>query len=165
MTKQEAEKRLAALLMSDMPVMEIAPRPAVIAPDWFARYRALRREFMASLGDSLEELSLLNLSREQFFALLSGRALPENCTLRLRVPLACGGMLETRNMFLCGTFPHSHNLDRFIIEQSGAPVLFLPNPAKKVYIPANLLGGGPGGNATEDRLAQIAAQLGAMGME
>ena len=37
---------------------------------------------------------------------------------------------------------------------------------KKIYIPAHTAGGGEGGNATEDRLAQMAAQFAASrGME
>jgi len=158
-TKQAAEKRLADFLMDDMPVMEVPARPVAIAPDWFARYKTLRREFMESLSDSFEELSFLNLSKEAFFALLGGRALPENTSLRLRVPLVFGGKLDAKNMFMCKTFPHSHNLDRFLIEQAGAQTLWVPNPAKKIYIPTNLLGGGDGGNATDDRLAQYAATM------
>ena len=165
MNKQSAEQRLAQLSMDDMPVMEINPRPVTVVPDWFPRYKKLCREFMESLGDSFEELSFLNLSRDAFFALLGGRALPENCSLRLRVPLIWGGQLEVKNIFMCRTFPNSHNLDRFIIEQSGASLVFLPNPAKKIYIPTNLLGGDEGGNATTDRLSQLAAQLGNQGME
>jgi hypothetical protein len=57
-------------------------------------------------------------------------------------------------------------MDRFILEQSGSGEIWLPNPPKKVYVPTNLLGGGDGGNATEDRLAQLSAQLaGSRGME
>jgi len=149
-----------------MPVMEVAAKPHPVAIDWFAKYKALRREFMKSLSDSIEDLSFLNLSREEFMALIMGQALPENMSLRLRVPLTLGGKLEIDNMFACKTFPHAINLDRFIIEQANAATLWLPNPARKIYIPAHTTGGGDGGNATSDRLSQMAAQIAAdRGME
>jgi len=165
-TKTTAEKRLSDLFMDDMPVMEVEARPYPVAPDWFVKYKALRREFMKNLHDSVQELSFLNLSRDEFMNLIMGRSLPENLSIRLRTPLQFGGKLEASNMFMCKTFPHSHNLDRFIIEQSDAKTLWLPNPAKKIYIPAHTASGGDGGNATSDRLAQMAAQIAAnRGME
>jgi hypothetical protein len=50
-------------------------------------------------------------------------------------------------------------MDRFIMSQSGNETIWLPNPEKKIYLPAHLAGGGDGGNATEDRLAQMSAQI------
>jgi hypothetical protein len=42
----------------------------------------------------------------------------------------------------------------------------MPNPSKKVYLPAHMMNGGDGGNATSDRLSQLAAQIaGARGLE
>ena len=114
---------------------------------------------MLSLSDSISELSFMNFSQEEFMGLITGRALPENCSLRLRVPIVFGGKLEVANMFMCRAFPFSQNMDRFILEQAGQPGIWLPAPPKKVYVPTNLLGGGDGGNATEDRLAQMSAQL------
>ena len=65
-----------------------------------------------------------------------------------------GGELSIDNMFLCYTFPHSYNLDRFIIDQSDAKTVFLPNPEKKIYLTTHTGGGGAGGNAASDRLSQ-----------
>lgn len=164
--KAAAEKRLADLYMDDLPVMEFTATDKAVSPDWFVKYKALRREFMRSLTDSVEELAFLNLSQDEFMGLIMGRAMPANLSIRLRVPLVWGGKLETSNMFLCRTFPHSHNMDRFIIEQAGNPTIWLPNPARKVYVPAHTASGGDGGNATEDRLSQMAAQIAAgRGME
>ncbi|MDR1337574.1 MAG: hypothetical protein LBJ73_00920 [Rickettsiales bacterium] len=164
--KAAAEKRLADLFMDDLPVMEFAAAVSSVAPDWFVRYKNLRREFMRSLTDSVEDLAFMNLSQDEFMGLITGRRMPDNLSLRLRVPLLWGGRLEPENMFLCRTFPHSHNMDRFIIEQAGNPTIWLPSPAKKVYVPAHTAGGGDGGNATEDRLSQMAAQIAAeRGME
>jgi hypothetical protein len=161
-----ALKRLADLFMDDMPVKEVFATFVPVTPDWFAKYKNLRREFMRSLSDSIEELSFLSLSREEFMALMMGHSLPENLSLRFRIPLQLGGKLEVDNMFACRTFPHSYNMDRFIIEQTGAATLWLPNPVRKIYVPAHTTGGGDGGNATTDRLSQMAAQIAAdRGME
>ncbi|MDR0741359.1 MAG: hypothetical protein LBF28_01135 [Rickettsiales bacterium] len=159
--KAAAEKRLADLLMDDLPVMEFTAAEAAVSPDWFVKYKNLRREFMRSLIDSAEELAFLNLSQDESMGLIMGRAMPANLSIRLRVPLVWGGKLELENMFMCRTFPHSHNMDIFIIEQSGNSIIWLPNPVKKVYIPAHTAGGSDGGNATEDRLSQMAAQIAA----
>lgn len=157
--KSSAEQRLAELFMDDLPVMEFNIRASVVSPDWFARYKSLRREFMRSLTDSIEDLAFLNLSQDEFMDLIMGRRLPENLSIRFRIPLVWGGRLEIENMFLCRTFPHCHNMDRFIIEQSGSDTIWLPSPTRQVYVPAHTASGGDGGNATEDRLSQMAAQL------
>ncbi len=161
LTLESAEQRLIALGMDDMPLMAITPAAATLPPDWFAKYRNLARQFMESLTDSVEELAFLNLAQDEFMNLVMGRALPQNMSIRFRTPLLWGGKMELDNMFLCHTFPHSYNLDRFIIEQTGAAQVFVPNPAKKIYVPAHTAGGGAGGNATEDRLSQISAQISA----
>ena len=166
LTKTSAEQRLANLGMDDMPVTEFFPTPTPVAPNWFSKYRTVRQEFVRSLTDSIEELAFLNLSQNDFTDLIMGRRMPNNLCVRMRVPLAWGGKLEISNMFLCRTFPHSHNLDQFIIEQNGNKKIWLPAPAKKIYVPAHMATNGPGGNATEDRLAQMAAQIAASrGME
>ncbi len=161
LTKGAAEKIMADMNMDDLPLVSIRPTPHAVAPDWFARYRNVAREFMQSLTDSVEELAFMNLSQDEFMALLTGRSMPANTSLRFRVPLVWGGELALDNLFMCSTFPHSQNIDRFIINQAGAAEIWLPNPAKKIYVPAHTAGGGAGGNATEDRLAQMAAQIAA----
>ncbi|MDR0726829.1 MAG: hypothetical protein LBF37_02075 [Rickettsiales bacterium] len=164
--KAAAEKRLADLSMDDLPVMEFTVTETAVAPNWFTKYKSLRREFMRSLTDSVEDLAFMNLSQDEFMGLITGRKMPDNLSIRFRIPLVWGGKLELSNMFLCRTFPHSQNMDKFIIEQAGNPTVWLPNPAKKVYVPAHTASGGDGGNATEDRLSQMAAQIAAgRGME
>ena len=161
MTKTDAERRLADLLMDDMPVIEIPAVKVAVQEGWFEQLRKLRRELMESLGDSIQELSFLTLSQQEFMDLLRGHRLPENLSIRWRRPLEYGGELDIKNMFLCPTFFAGQNLDRFSLEQAGARTLWIPNPAKKVYIPAKKAGGGDGGNATTDRLSAIAAQIAA----
>ena len=159
LTQAAAETRIAELGMDDMPIVQVRPTPHQIAPDWFKKYHELVRVFTTTLTDSIQELSFLNLPQEDFINLIMGQHLPENLSVRFRVPLVWGGKLELENLFMCVTFPFSHNMDRFIIEQAGNETVWLPDPAKKIYIPAHMAGGGDGGNATQDRLTEIAAQI------
>lgn len=154
-----AEKLLSDMSMDDMPIMEYTPVPTALAPDWFKKYKELCHEFTSNLTDSVQELAFMNLSQDEFMGLLMGQSIPKNISFRFRIPLMWGGKLEINNMFMCWTFPHAMRLDKFIIMQSDAKTVWLPNPSKKIYLPAHTAGGGDGGNATEDRLAQMAAQL------
>ena len=159
MTKSAAEKLLSDLGLSDIPLSEYHPRTPHLAPDWFATYKKLCKQFIASLTDAVETLAFMNLSQDEFMNLIMGQSIPENLSIRFRVPLMLGGDLSTDNMFMCWTFPHSYNLDRFLISQADCDTIWLPTPSGKVFLPAHTAGGGDGGNATEDRLAQISAQL------
>ena len=156
LNQESAIERLAALGMEDMPVMEYKPKRCVIDKDWFKKYSRLRREFLASLADSYEEIAFMNLTQDEVMDLLMGKAAPANTSIRFRIPLVWGGELDISNMFMCLTFPHCHNLDRFILEQSDAGIVFLPDPAKKIYVSTHLGGGGAGGNAASDRLSLAA---------
>lgn len=159
LSQANAENRIADLGMDDLPLEPIRPTPTPIATDWFKKYHELVRTFTTTLSDCIPELSIMNLPQEDFIDLFMGRRMPANLSVRFRIPLVWGGKLELDNLFMCLTFPYSHNMDRFIIEQSGNDVIWLPNPAKKIYIPAHLGSAGDGGNATTDRLTEIAAQI------
>ena len=100
----------------------------------------------------------MNLSQDEFMNLVMGKQMPENTSVRFRIPLVWGGKLDISNMFMCSTFPHSHNMDRFIIEQSDATTVYLPNPEKKIYVTTHLSGGGTGGNSASDRLSLAAME-------
>lgn len=166
MNQGSAEKRIADLGMDDLPLVYIHPENHPVSPDWFRKYHNLLHEFAVSLTDSIQELAFMNLPQDDFMDLIMGRRMPNNLSVRFRTPLVWGGKLEIDNMFMCMTFPYSHNMDRFIIEQSGNDVIWLPNPTKKIYLPAHMMNGGDGGNATSDRLSQLAAQIAASrGME
>lgn len=156
LNEHTALEKLAGMGMDDMPVMEYTPTRCTLDADWFKKYSALRREFLSSLSDSLEEIAFMNLPQNEFMGLIMGQSLPENLSVRMRVPLLWGGELKIENMFLCMTFPHSFNLDKFIIEQSDAKTVYLPNPERKIYLTTHTGGGGVGGNATSDRLSQSA---------
>lgn len=157
--EQSALEKLASMGMDDLPVMKYTPVRCALAPDWFKKYSLLRRQFLSSLDDSFEEIAFMNLPQEEFMNLVMGNALPENLSVRFRIPLLWGGDLDISNMFLCWTFPHSYNMDRFIIKQSDANVVFLPNPEKKIYLTSHTGGGGDGGNAASDRLSQSVFNL------
>lgn len=156
LNQTSALQRLASLGLDDMPVMEYVPKSCRLDSDWFTKYTSLRREFLASLSDSMEELAFMNLPQDEFINLIMGKSLPDNLSIRFKIPLIWGGDLKIENMFLCWTFPHSYNLDRFIIEQSDAKIVYLPNPNKKIYLTTHSGGGGDGGNASSDRLSQAA---------
>ena len=156
LNESSAQQKLIAMGMDDMPVMEYRPTACKLDSDWFQKYSQLRRDFLISLSDSMEELVFMNLPQDEFVNLIMGKVLPDNLSIRFKIPLLWGGKLEIENMFLCWTFPHSYNLDRFIIEQSDAKTIFLPNPEKKVYLTTHTGGGGDGGNASSDRLSQAA---------
>ncbi len=156
-TQSNAEKRLQELKVPDMPILAIRPTPVSVDSDWFQKYKQECRKFTRSLTDSVEELAMMNLSREEFMDLLMGRNIPTNLSIRFRTPLIFGGKISAENMFMCLTFPHSQNMDRFIIEQSGNETLWLPNPARKIYLPIHSTISGMGGNAVADRQSQIAA--------
>ena len=158
-TESKAQQRIAELGMDDMPLLEHTPRPTLLPADWFTRYRELCHQFMESLSNCATEIAFMNLSQIEFMGLLTGRALPRNTSIRWRIPPTLGGKLSIENMFLCRTFPNDHNLDRFIMEQAGNETLWLPNPEKAVYVTTHTATGGTGGNATTDRLTQMAAQI------
>ncbi|MBO7644908.1 MAG: hypothetical protein J6S57_01225, partial [Alphaproteobacteria bacterium] len=68
-----ATERLIQLGMDDMPVMEYSPKYCTLAPDWFKKYSILRREFLLSLSDSVEEIAFMNLSQDEFINLIMGK--------------------------------------------------------------------------------------------
>lgn len=159
LTRESAEQRLHDFNMGDMPVMELRPSPTVVTSDWFTKYKKLCHEFTQSLTDSVDELALMNLTTDEFMGLIMGNSVPQNLSIRFRVPLTWGGKLELDNLFMCNTFPNSQRLDEFIIAQSDAQTVWLPNPSRKIYVPGHNIAGADGGNATSDRLSQIAAQI------
>ncbi|MCL2369574.1 MAG: hypothetical protein FWC83_02765 [Alphaproteobacteria bacterium] len=165
MTKIDAERRLATLLIDDLSLTEVAAIPSNVPADWFIRLRKLRREFMQSLDDSIQELSFLDLSKDDFMDLLRGKRLPENLSIKFRIPLEFGGELTMDNLFMCPTFFAGLNIDRFILEQNGKQNIWLPAPAKKVYVPVHLISGGEGGNASSDRMTQSTIQAAMGGRE
>lgn len=154
-----AKEKLAEMQMDDLPIIPVHPQKKAVQTDWFQKYRILCHEFIRSLKDCTQELAFMNLNQDEFMNILMGREIPENLSIRFRVPLVFGGNLEIENLFMCWTFPQSHNLDRFIIEQYENDIIWLPNPIKKIYLSAHTTNGGNGGNTASDRLSQLASQI------
>lgn len=152
-----AETLMSRLGIDDIPLVEYRPIPTKLPSDWFPRYKKLCKEFIKTLSDSIETLAFMNLSQDEFVNLIMGNAIPENLSIRFRIPLVWGGDLSLDNLFMCKTFPHSYNIDRFLMAQSGNTTVWLPNPAKKIYLPVSMMSGGDGGNGTEDRITETTA--------
>lgn len=159
MEKYNAERRLETFRMDNMPIIEYRPVPTKLPASWFKDYKRNCVKFITNLTDSIEELVMLNIGQDDFMALLMGQKIPQNLSIRFKIPLIWGGENSPENMFMCKTFPHAQNLDRFIIEQAGEKTIWLPSPAKKIYLSTHDISGSDGGNTTEDRLSQMAAQI------
>ena len=97
LTHESALRRLSELHMDDMPVVEIHPTPTQVDTNWFTEYKKLCHQFMKSLTDSAEELVFLNLSQNEFMALIMGHAMPQNLSIRFRVPF----MRKRMKHFFC----------------------------------------------------------------
>ena len=94
LNEHSALERLAKLGLEDMPVMEYSPVKCSLDTDWFKKYASLRREFLASLTDSMDEIVFMNLPQNEFIDLVMGRSLPDNVSIRFKIPLLWGGELN-----------------------------------------------------------------------
>ncbi len=167
--------KLSDIGISDMPIFKVVFQPKNLDENWYPLYKKERRLFLQSLTDSIEELANLNLERNDILNIINGK-LPENLSIRFRVPIMYGGDISKDNMFLLPTNPFNLIIDRFFLIQANdfmkkmsreiksgydfASTLFVPYPLKKVYCPTTgNIAIGDGGNATEDRLAQVAATM------
>ena len=160
LNQNTAEKLIEELGIKNMPLIAVRPVYTSVSADWFSTYKRLCKQFMTSLTDSVETLAFMNLTQDEFMNLIMGKSLPANLSFRFRIPLSWGGALDIDNMFMCHTFPDSYNMDRFIIQQSDNDTIWLPNPAKKIYLPIQSSTSSTGGNGTEDRLTEtIASQI------
>ena len=147
MTKEFAEKRLSFLFMEDMPIVEHKVVISKLSPDWFKNYTITRNNFLKSIMNSIEDLFWLNLNEKSIMDLFKGK-IPNNVSLRFRIPIIYGGEISVENIFLCKTFPHSYNIDKFLSEQIGQENIWLPNPKKNIYVPVHTSGTSGGGNGT-----------------
>ena len=150
----DAGRALAGFSMDNMALSAAPAVPKAFPADWFPKFRRARRDFVMSLGDSIQELALMDLARDDFMDLMGGRRLPENISVKFRRPILYGGEIAPENMFMLRTFPFGSMLDIFMTGQFGQSEIYYPDPAKKIWVPLDVIGGGAGGNATSDRLAQ-----------
>ena len=98
LNEHSAMEILASMGIDDMPVVEYTPKKCSLDADWFKKYSALRREFLSSLTDAIEEITFMNLGQDEFVNLVMGKSLPDNLSIRFRVPLFLGGELDVSNM-------------------------------------------------------------------
>ena len=96
-TKEIAEQKLADMKMEDMPIIETIPKTQKLNSDWFKDYKIACKEFMLSLTDSIEELTFLNLNQDEFMGLISGKKMPNNLSIRFRIPILFGGEINPKN--------------------------------------------------------------------
>lgn len=157
-SKSDAEKRLIALGLSDLPVTEVPAAPRPLPRDWFVQFRAARKKLLSVLlRQSQEEISMMNLDISEIMAMFRGEKIPLNISVKFKIPPVYGGPISPDNMFVCRTLPEGRAIDIFLAEQAGLPVLFYPNPAKRVYVTSMSSMNSPGGNATSDRVSEVLA--------
>lgn len=159
LNKESAQKKLQEYNIDDMQLMPVSSVQTKLPLDWFIKYKTICHEFMESLSDSIDDLIFMNLDQNVLISLLYNHILPNELSIRHKIPLLYGGENSVNNLFLYKTFPISYKLDCFILEQANNDIIWIPSPAKKVYTPVHIATGGPGGNATTDILTQIAAQI------
>lgn len=83
--KDTALDKLSELGMEDMPVMEYQPTKCILNKDWFTQYTTLRKTFLSSLIDSIEDIVFMNLPQEEYINLVTGQSIPENLSIRFRI--------------------------------------------------------------------------------
>jgi hypothetical protein len=154
----DAEKRLKALGLDDMPLVSVAAIPRPLPAGWFAEFRGARRDLLTqNVKEFKEELFMMDIPIEDIMAMFRGEKIPPNVSVKFKVPPIYGGPISTDNLFICRTASEGRLLDIFIAEQAGASELFCPNPTKSVYVASMASMNSPGGNATSDRLADVQA--------
>lgn len=102
------------------------------------------------------DLRAAGISEEGIFYMKKGK-LPENYTVHLKYPLEYGGSIDFSNMVLLQDKPFHEMIHTYIekqlITEKGIeypPLLYIPIPVGKVYIPFSLFTGS-GGKNKQDR--------------
>lgn len=115
------------------------------------------RDFIRLLSyNYVMDLRAAGLSEEAIFYMKKG-IIPENYVVHLKYPLEYGGSLDFNNMVLIQDKPfhdtiHTY-IDKQIISPKGIeypPLLYVPVPVGKVYVPFSLFTGS-GGKNKQDR--------------
>ena len=125
--------------------------------DTHLKMKRLVRDFVRFLSyNYVMDLRAAGISEEAIFYMKKGK-IPENHTVHLKYPLEYGGTLDFNNMVLMQDKPfhemiHTY-IDKQIITPSGIeypPLLYVPVPVGKVYVPFSLFTGS-GGKNKQDR--------------
>lgn len=191
--------RIEQLGLPDVPLKTIRKKDPICDRDeFYTIFKNIFPKFVIyAAHKEWEGLIKVGLQQNQIDNMKSGIA-PENYTMILRVPYEYGGDFDFDNLIFIQTRPFSEMFYDFTREQlvdfdkkmrkkkknknlgdtykNGLikyypPKLFIPNPEGLVYKPAfNGSLGGPGGNATSDRLtaegaAEFLSNMNDRGME
>jgi hypothetical protein len=157
-SQADAERILASMGLSDLPVADVDARPRPLPRDWFAAYRAARRALLTNIiQDYRDELMMMDLPMDDIMAMLKGERIPANVSVKFRVPPIFGGAISPDNMFVCRAASEGRAIDVFIAAQAGAEKFFYPNPKKPIYLTSMSSMNSPGGNATSDRMSDVLA--------
>ena len=119
--------------------------------------KRIMRDFIRLLSYNYTmDLRAAGISEEAIFYMKKGK-IPENYVVHLKYPLEYGGSLDFNNMVLIQDKPfhdaiHTY-IDKQIISPKGIeypPLLYVPVPVGKVYVPFSLFTGS-GGKNKQDR--------------
>ena len=119
--------------------------------------KRVMRDFIRLLSyNYVMDLRSAGLSEEAIFYMKKGK-IPENYVVHLKYPLEYGGTLDFNNMVLIQDKPfhdmiHTY-IDRQLVTPNGIkypPLLYVPVPVGKVYVPFSLFTGS-GGKNKQDR--------------
>ncbi len=119
--------------------------------------RRVMRDFIRLLSYNYPmDLRSAGLSEEAIFYMKKGK-IPENYVVHLKYPLEYGGSLDFNNMVLIQDKPFHETIhayiDKQIVTSNGIdfpPLLYVPVPVGKVYVPFSLFTGS-GGKNKQDR--------------
>lgn len=122
-----------------------------------AQFKRLVRDFIKLLSYNYTmDLRSAGINEEAIFYMKKGK-IPENYTVHLKYPLEYGGTLDFNNLVLIQDKPfhdmiHSY-IDKQLVTPNGIenpPLLYVPVPVGKVYVPFSLFTGS-GGKNKQDR--------------
>ncbi len=122
-----------------------------------AQLKRLIRDFVRLLSyNYVMDLRSAGISEEAIFYMKKGK-IPENYTVHLKYPLEYGGTLDFNNLVLIQDKPFHDMIHSYINQQmvtpkgiKNPPLLYVPVPVGKVYIPFSLFTGS-GGKNKQDR--------------
>lgn len=89
-SQDTAQRRARELNLDDIPLVCHRPVATRVDADWFARYKSAAHAFMESLTDSVDTLAFMNLTQNEFMGLIMGTRIPENLSVRFRIPIMWG---------------------------------------------------------------------------
>lgn len=121
-------------------------------------FRRISRDFVRFLSyHHATDLRSAGISEEGIFYMKKGK-IPENYTVHLKYPVEYGGTIDFNNMVFMQNKPYHHLIHTYLDyqlldEECGLkypPLLYVPVPVGKIYVPFALFSGS-GGKNKQDR--------------